>query len=564
MLKIAELAQRSKDLSEKIVNALYLAGFQHKASNNDTDKIRVVFAGQYSAGKSSILKMLTLDKNIKIGEGITTQKIHTYEWSGIEIIDTPGIHTQLRPDHDQQSYEAIASADMIVFVITNELFDSHMAEHFRKLAIDKDKAGEMILVINKMDRANLGNTQEQQDIIREDLRKVLSPYTPEQLKLSFLDAESYLDSIDETDLESIDDLVSRSGYAQFIDTLNSFVEDKSISSKLTTGLYELDGELETAIKELQPKSADIDIDALEENFLQQRHLLIEARSRIQQEVKDIYDLAASKVRDIGLDAANLIVAGCKQAEVEDELCKSVNKAENIVEECQNEAFNVINTRLKEIGQQLDGIENSEFSQNLKAKLCGKFDNLPDGIKKIITNAGPGLQKVGKLVSQNAYKAGVQGGLKLTNFSGSSIHQMVLKVGHKLNIKFKPWQAIKITKGIAIGGQVLGFLGVGASVFMQIKADNDEKQVREDIKNNRQNVRSQFNEAANELEDYSRKYIQDSIYLPLNNSIETIDSSIQEIRDTRSDRSSNCRMLEDLQNECRLLIKDIHTTTLSDD
>ena len=60
-----------------------------------------------------------------------------------------------------------------------------MANHFRKLAIDKDKAGEMILVVNKMERAAEGNTIEQQNIIREDLKKVLFPYTPEQLNLSF-------------------------------------------------------------------------------------------------------------------------------------------------------------------------------------------------------------------------------------------------------------------------------------------------------------------------------------------------------------------------------------------
>ena len=46
-----------------------------------------------------------------------------------------------------------------------------MAAHFRKLAIDKDKAGEMILVVNKMDRTAEGNTREQQKIIREDLNK---------------------------------------------------------------------------------------------------------------------------------------------------------------------------------------------------------------------------------------------------------------------------------------------------------------------------------------------------------------------------------------------------------
>lgn len=560
MLRIVEFAQRSTDLKEKARAALLSAGVDIQIRDNKSDAIRLVFAGQYSAGKSSILKMLTGRADIAIGADITTQKAHTYDWNGIEVVDTPGIHTQLRPDHDEISYDAIASADMLVFVVTNELFDSYMADHFRKLAIDKDKAGEMILVVNKMDRTAEGNTREQQNIIREDLKKVLEPYTPEQLNLSFLDAESYLESVEERaeDPELADELVARSGYAQFIDTLNRFVEAKSIPSKLTTELYVIDDRLEKAIKELQPKSTDADIDALEESFMQQRHLLIEARGRMQQEVKDIYTTAASQIRDIGLDASNLLVEGCKQDEVEDELQKSVRKAEDIIEKCQADAVEVIDARLNEMGQQMEVIENSEFSRNLKSRLSGKFERLPEGIKKIITNAGPGLQKAGQSVLNNAYKAGTQGGLKLTNFSGSTIHQMVLKVGHGVGFKFKPWQAIKITKGIAIGGQVLSALGVGFSVFMQIKADQDEERIRENLKNNRQNIRSQFNVAANELEDYARQYIKDNVNRPLETSIATIDGNIQEIRDTRFNRSESCRQLEDLQQECRLLIQDIHS------
>ena len=559
MFKIAGFAQRSIELKEKARAALLSAGVDLQIRDNKSAAIRLVFAGQYSAGKSSILKMLTGRTDIAIGADITTQQAHTYDWNGIEVVDTPGIHTQLRPDHDEISYDAIASADMLVFVVTNELFDSYMAAHFRKLAIDKDKAGEMILVVNKMDRTAEGNTGEQQKIIRDDLIKVLEPYTPEQLNLSFLDAESYLESVEERaeDPELADELAARSGYAQFIETLNRFVEEKSIPSKLTTELYVIDDRLEKAIKELQPKSSDADIDALEENFMQQRHLLIEARGRMQQEVKDIYTTAASQIRDIGLDAANLLVEGCKQDEVEDELQKSIRKAEDIIEKCQSDAVEIIDARLNEMGQQLEVIENSDFSRDLKSRLNGKFEGLPEGIKKIITNAGPGFQKAGQAVLNNAYKAGTQGGLKLTNFSGSTIHQMVLKVGHGVGFKFKPWQAIKITKGIAIGGQVLSALGVGFSVFMQIKADQDEERIREDLKNNRQNIRSQFNVVANELEDYARQYIKDNVNRPLETSIATIDGNIQEIRDTRSNRSAACRQLEDLQRECRLLIQDIH-------
>lgn len=559
MLQITEYTGRVSDLKEKASMALKSAGIDIHIKGSSSSEIKLVFAGQYSAGKSSIVKMLTGREDIVIDAGITTQEVHAYNWQGLTIIDTPGIHTQLRPDHDEISYEAIASADMLVFVVTNELFDSYIANHFRKLAIDKDKAGEMILVVNKMDRTSGGNTPEQQAIIREDLREVIAPYTPEKLKLSFLDANSYLESLKERadDPEYADELLEQSGYAEFIETLNQFVKEKELPAKLTTDLYVIDDCLERAIKELQPKSADADIDALEENLLQQRHLLIEARGRIQQEAKDIFTSAAAKVRDYGLDAANLLIEGCKQEDVEQELQKYVRNAEDEIERCQEEAKVVIDTRLNEMGRQLENIENSEFSKKLKSRLNGKFEGLPEGVRRIISNASTGVQQAGNAVLNNAYKAGVGGGLKLTNFSGSTIHQMVLNTGHMLNFKFKPWQAIKITKGIAVTGQVLNVLGVGLSVFMQIKEDRDEDRIRTNIRNNRQNIRSQFNAAANELEDYARKYINDNINRPLGNSISAIDENIQEIRNTRRNRSAVCQTLETLQKECRYLIKDIH-------
>lgn len=225
-LKLSELTQRIADFKEKVVRLFAENGLPLSVEQSSSDIIRLVFVGQYSAGKSSILKMLTGRNDIEVGAGITTQSTHTYEWKGMEVVDTPGIHTGLREDHDKISYEAIANADLLVFVITNELFDSHLADHFRKLAIDKDKAGEMILVVNKMSRTNDGNSPEQQRIIRDDLVEVLLPYTPEQLNLSFLDAEYFLDSLCEDDPENAAELVAQSGYNAFIDTLDRFISAK--------------------------------------------------------------------------------------------------------------------------------------------------------------------------------------------------------------------------------------------------------------------------------------------------------------------------------------------------
>ena len=559
MLNIETYSERIEKVEHEIKHVFEKNNMNYSVCKNDDSIIRLVFAGQYSAGKSSIVKMLTGREDIAIGAGITTQKAHVYEWNGLEVVDTPGIHTQLRPDHDEISYDSIASADMLVFVVTNELFDSHLAQHFRKLAIDKDKAGEMILVVNKMERASEGNTLRQQSVIKEDLKKVLEPYTPEQLNICFLDAESYLESVEERkeDPELADELLERSGYVDFIDTLNFFVKARSLNSKLTTKLYQMEDAIQKAMYELEPKSSDNDIDALEENFMQQRHVLSDARNRLQQEIKDIYTSASARIRDIGLDSANILTEGCKKEDVEYELEETIRTADGIMDKCQNEAVQILEERLKEIGEEIETIENSQFSQELKLRLTGKFEGLPDNIKKILGGIGDGAKNVGQQVMKNAYKAGCNGGMRLTNFSGSTVHNIVVKAGHSIGYKFKPWQAIKIAKGFAIAGQVLSVVGVGLSIFMQIKSDIDEDNMREDLRNNRQNIRSQFNTAANELEEQGKLFIKENVINSLGNSIRNIDENIDSIRKTRTSRNESCIKLEKLQNDCRYLIQEIH-------
>lgn len=559
MFKIKNYLEKITKIETDIKKIFSDLNINYNFIEDDKNIIKLVLAGQYSAGKSSILKLLTGREDIKIGAKITTQYATEYEWNGISIIDTPGIHTELRKDHDEISYNSIANADMLVFVITNELFDSYLAEHFRKLAIERDKAGEMILIVNKMQRTSEGNTKAQQDIIRKDLKNVIEPYTPEQLNLCFLDAESYLESLKEkeNDPELAEFLFNISGYNVFIEKLDSFIKEKTLTSKLTTKLYQLEEQLQNTLQKIETKSDDDDINALEENFRQQRHILFESKFRLQQEIKYIFTEYSDKIRNYGLEAADLIFEGCKKEEVEIELENYIKKVENICDECQNVVSKRLEERFFEIDKDIENLENSEFSNNLKINLEGKFEGLPENIKQVLNNIGIGFKDVGKHAMNNAFKAGTQGGLKLTNFSGSNIHNIVIKIGHNLGYKFKPWEAIKFTKGFAMGAQVLSILGVGLSVFMQIKSDEDEEKIRKDLRKNRQNIRSQFNSNANGLDSFGKKYIKENIEKIFNTFIQEIDNNIFKISETIENRDKSCLQIEHLLNECNSLIKEIH-------
>ena len=53
------------------------------------------------------------------------------------------------------------------------------------------------------------------------------------------------------------------------------------------------------------------------------------------------------------------------------------------------------------------------------------------------------------------------------------------------------------------------------------------------------------------------FIGNNVSLPLDTSIQSLDSNISDIRNTRSGKNELCRELETLQKECQNLIKEIH-------
>ena len=134
-----------------------------------------------------------------------------------------------------------------------------------------------ILVVNKMRRCAKGNSQEAQNVIREDLRKVLAPFNPEDLRTTFIDAEAALESKTETEGEIAKILLKKSGVDGFTQELNRFVREKGLSSRYTTAFIALS----RFSKHLPVESTgDKDIDALEELLLQRRRALLDTQDCI--------------------------------------------------------------------------------------------------------------------------------------------------------------------------------------------------------------------------------------------------------------------------------------------
>ncbi len=524
--------------------------------------VNLVFAGQYSAGKSSIMKVLTGREDIAIGAGITTEKTHTYDWGGITVVDTPGVHTQLRPDHDEITYRAIAGADLLVFVVTNELFDSHLAKHFRNLAIERDKAHEMMLVVNKMRRCAKGNSQEAQNVIREDLRKVLAPFTPEDLRTTFIDAEAALESKTETDGEIAKILLKKSGVDGFTQELNRFVREKGLSSRYTTALYSLEQILQEALA--SESTGDKDIDALEELLLQRRRALLDTQDRIPRAVEGEIQNASSQIRQEGRKVADMINGSADQKAVDQELQAAQDRVQNLAEQLEKSVQVVIGKHMKALDDRVGDIANSELAKELLPRLVHRIEQAsisPEAMKNL-KKASDISSKLGEFLVRNSFtpKTGTLGGLfKLNQYSGTATHGAVKAVGKFFGKSFKPWEAVKWTRTVANVGRVFAVAGTVLTFVLQIKEDADAAQLEVDLRESRSAVRSGFNDAAHVIEMHFDKATQSFVSSAISSEIENVDSQLDELRNLQQTRSDLFQNLLGLLEETRELIKSIHST-----
>lgn len=445
-LKLVEFTKAYEDLVKQCQDELQLVqqktGVQFDLSelqeSVDTDSmINIVFVGQYSAGKSSIIKMLTKNEGIEVGAAITTQQYTPYVWNGMYIVDTPGIQTGIREDHDAITAEAIQKSDLIVFVITNELFNPTILRYFNKLAYDMGKGKQMILAINKMSRGG------EKKVLLADLQKVLAqPYngntmlSEDNFHPCFLDAQSYLDSLNISDAEIQEELYKISGYDGFVKTLNDFAEEKGLYGKLCSQIQRLQDCLNDIEAQLDCAEASGDQEAINELV----YIMKGFKRDKMRELDNLYISAKQDIRNAGGQlASSLSLEGnndefiaqreTANEDIQNELKRIAQKREDIIEK--------INTELNKYGKNLAMQRNELIVSENRAELS----NVEDWKLKFSPNyVENGTQTLLNVVNSEAFASGLtsfaskfifngfwdklpiigQGGAKAAAFAGKAI------------------------------------------------------------------------------------------------------------------------------------------------
>lgn len=82
----------------------------------------IIVFGRTMAGKSTLMEVITHGSGATIGKGAqrTTRDVRDYHWQGMRVTDVPGICSFEGQEDDELAMEAAKSADLILFLLTDD------------------------------------------------------------------------------------------------------------------------------------------------------------------------------------------------------------------------------------------------------------------------------------------------------------------------------------------------------------------------------------------------------------------------------------------------------------
>ncbi len=551
-LKIAELSKKLQSLVGQTYQVL-------EATNNDELKkelreeldalknrtdLKVAFVGQYNSGKSTIISALTGNKEIEIDANVATDVVSEYRWNNIVLLDTPGILAGKVESHDQRTKEALKNSDLVVYVLTSQLFDDVIFNNFIDLAYNQQLKDKMLIVINKMSM-EAGEFDILKDNYTESIKTIFKERDYEfDFNVVFIDAADYIEGKNDNDQE----FIQLSNFNTFITTLNNFVEEKGLIKK----------QFDSPVRLLKGKISDIVLAEADPNLQivlgQYKRQVINSKKDVENKVK--LELANFKQIIIGegQKLGNLI----GQEDVDQQQLKSEEKkyelfVQNEIEEIDDRLKKIIEEEEQELFEEHKNLNDKEvivaYRNNLEIKLQSSNLSAKERINlEKQQNYLNYLQKGGQAIAEISIKKGVGGLAKVSASSGTQMKNIVYSTGKFFGHKFKPWGATKLASKIGNAAKVIGvaasFIAIGLEIFQKHKEEKLQKEVRDAKNQFYTEIRNLADDIVREIERSFLEYIQNSY----SEKIQEMDNQQAEIVKTQEINSKLSEMINKLDAE----------------
>lgn len=433
---------------------------------------KIVFIGDYSSGKSSLIKRILVESGhpipdiMRVHGGPSTGALEEYHVGNVCLVDTPGFQSS-NPDHSAIALQAVAGAALVVFVLQVNLLigDTSLIESIvRGTSRYVSKGSRTLYVINRSDELGVDPATSPEDYLAARDRK-------ESELVAALASRGI--SVDRSQVYSVagDPFgkvgsrtdITASAYAQHrawdgIDPLVSTVgEIETDQASVGAARAALDLSLSRLLErrvELETEAghanamlnADSGVMQAVENSDQDASLLA---SSLREDLRSIIDsyanIARAQVRSVGshdfhrmTEVANSWwTDGALQSDIERFRMRSAQAIEEWFVE-----------HSSQIEREIAAAEFVEREFAIEDRFDGPL--VPEGDRaKLVAGAAKGGARFAKTLGKR---------------------DVIYRLGKGIGVKFKPWGAVKAAGRAAKFAPILAAVGVAADGYGAIKSE----------------------------------------------------------------------------------------------
>jgi tRNA U34 5-carboxymethylaminomethyl modifying GTPase MnmE/TrmE len=536
-LVLRSAVSEADQLQDQLVNA---------RSRVDRDAtLRIAVIGEFSAGKTSLINALT-GLSLKVDADVCTRETREYEWRGLILVDTPGVQAQVgETDHDKIAQQATIGADLVLFIITNELFNPRLAAHLRYI-LDEEGLGlssKTAIIVNKVDRES--NPEE---TLRGEIQRVVGPH--QDIPIYFCSASSYkMASTVPTEMQQR--FVEQSQIPALTHGIDQFVQDTEASGRLMTPLQVLASVLEG----LQSSLAVSDDDKRQlELVRRQRAVLQSLQDRLLETRKTWKHRAFSTV----LSRTDSVLKDISDTTTDDDLERlfqfGMAHAVAELDGLHHDVVADVSASIDEARAKLDEIGASPLGQEVRASseraatVKVEFDAQRPGAKVFAAKVGKATVKP------------IQEGLDLASKNAQGLRDVVYKVGKQMGKKFRPHEAIKAGEKLArIAGRVskaAPYLASALDFYIQHREENKKGEQARYLAQMRISMRNAFADQARVEADSLEASIDAVSQGPVSDALARLDAEQAEISARESQTTQVAREVASLMERCTRLRSDL--------
>jgi small GTP-binding protein len=542
----------ARDLSERLVELIRnlrpdeASRLQRMLAVDEHHRPQMVLTGQYSSGKSTLIEALTDGKyQVPKGSAVTTDRVEVFNWDGVvDLVDTPGVQAG-RPEHDERAEEALRSADLVLFTVTVDLFDDRLVEHLRHVTEDLRKAPQLLVVLTKC-----RSLRAAEGVREAEVREALGGFA-DQVPWVECDAKTYLDAL-EVDPSRAARRIAASRMDEVRDAINRIARARGDLAHFRVALQQV---ALVAGEALAALTDDPDEEAVLTVLARQRSALTACIRAAEHLADTVESIQESPNRDWSrVDAASVTL--------NDELSSANQRFVDGVRA-------VLASQFADLTSEVREIEASPYARQLLAlDVQGDIEtqNIPvdPGLARQPGRKQPRVPAWGpkSIEHLKAFQKVWGAGDGIKKSAGSAGHKIVYEAGKLVDIKFKPYQAVRwannIGKVAKIGGAVLP---VALETYAVVKEERQEVHAAQE-KMRRRNAL--VGRVLAQCDDISRKtLIQVRLELDgeFGKALRAIDEVNRSVRDARAFRTDLDREISAIQVEAQSMLDQLGVPAL---